>query len=222
MHALIVCASPESPSSAWVATLAADADMVIAADGGGAVCLDAGVVPDVLIGDNDSLTVEEVAALSEAGTRLHVHPSDKDDSDLALALAHARAVGSDRVTITGAWGGRADHCLGTMAAMAEAYDLAPRLLEPKVRLWILTRGGRNSLDLAGDGTSLSLFAFGGPVIVSATGVKWPLDRHKLVPNSTLGLSNVVLEADTANVSVYSGTLVVVSDAVGDRSPAVER
>ena len=55
VKALIVCAAPVSGYEAHVLGLAATVDLVLAADGGARLCFAAGVTPDVVVGDLDSL-----------------------------------------------------------------------------------------------------------------------------------------------------------------------
>ncbi|NTW27920.1 MAG: thiamine diphosphokinase [Coriobacteriia bacterium] len=221
MNVLLVCASPAAPDPEWVAELAAQEDVVIAVDGGGNLCLRAGIVPHTLIGDLDSITPADKIALEMAGTQLVQLPADKDESDLVLALNQARSMGAKRATVTGGWGGRADHELLGLSALVHGADLRPRLLERATAIWILTPGGRENLHLCGTGSIISLVAFGGPATVSVTGVKWPLAEHEIAPDSTLGLSNVINQADTACVSVQSGTLIVISSAIDGQGRATE-
>ncbi|MGV8082697.1 MAG: thiamine diphosphokinase [Coriobacteriia bacterium] len=213
MRCLLVCASPDAGPASWISSLAAENDCVIAVDGGGARCLEAGIVPDVLVGDADSLAAEKLAELQSRGVEWISSPRDKDDSDLALALAYARSQGAAEVTVTGAWGGRADHSLAALAALVGAAELRPRILEPDLALWVLTPEARSSLQLAGVGATLSLISYGGAAIVSEEGVKWPLVSKMLEPSTTLGLSNVITDTDIAKVSVSSGTVIVVSERV---------
>jgi thiamine pyrophosphokinase len=60
--------------------------IVIAADGGARHCLKLGIKPQVVIGDFDSLTRDELATFEKSGTKLIRYPVDKDETDLELAL----------------------------------------------------------------------------------------------------------------------------------------
>ena len=50
---------------------------IIAADGGARHCLKLGITPQVVIGDFDSLSEEEIETLSDCGTELIGYPADK-------------------------------------------------------------------------------------------------------------------------------------------------
>ena len=49
--------------------LAADVDFVVAVDGGGRVCLEAGVLPDIVMGDFDSLSSDDLDRLASWASR---------------------------------------------------------------------------------------------------------------------------------------------------------
>jgi thiamine pyrophosphokinase len=222
VNALLVCASPVEGASRVVSELAPHFDLVIAVDGGSEVCADAGVVPDIALGDFDSIDAGEPERLVSLGVRVVKLPADKDETDLELALAEARSLGASSVTITAASGGRLDHAFGVVAAMAGSVGLNPELVEPDSRAWLLSAESRDTLTLAGDGATVSLLPFCGPAVVSATGVRWPLDRRELSATTTLGISNVVAGGDPALIVVHTGVVLVVSPRIGDQDPAIAR
>jgi thiamine pyrophosphokinase len=220
MRALLVCAAQVNGSCTLVARLAPNYDLVIAVDGGGDICLEGGVTPDVLVGDLDSARSDTVDTLLARGVPVQRYPAEKDATDLQLAIGEARRQGAGEIVITAATAGRLDHTLGALAAMAAAADLHPQILEPDLSGWLLARGGRRELSVSGVGATVSLLAWGGIALVSATGVRWPLDRAELGPESTLGVSNVVSSADGALFSVHQGMAFVLSPR-GDLPPATQ-
>lgn len=220
MLALLVCAAPVPGSPELVARLAVTADLVIAVDGGGAVCREAGVTPGVLLGDFDSLDSLSVDEFASEGVRIHRFPAEKDATDLELALGEARRMGADQVVVTAALAGRLDHTLGTLGALAAVPALRPRFTEPEMNGWVLHEEGRRELSLTGRGATLSIIPFGGAATVSVTGVRWPLQLADISPESTLGISNRITAAEGARVTVYRGTVAVISATV-DAPPARE-
>ena len=96
---VVVAAAPTGGSAELVAKLSADHDIVIAVDGGGAVCIEAGVTPDIVLGDFDSLDPAALEWLRRVGVTVKAFPADKDQTDLELALAVARGQGAARVTV---------------------------------------------------------------------------------------------------------------------------
>ena len=69
--------------------------LIIAADGGAVHCLALGITPDVVVGDFDSLSPDQLNRLKASGTDIIRHPVRKDDTDLELALKTAVDRGAD-------------------------------------------------------------------------------------------------------------------------------
>ncbi len=207
MRALIVASMATDPS--FVADLAARCDLVIAADGGGSVCLSADVAPDLVVGDLDSLAREDELRLREAGARFKTVPAEKDVTDLDLALDAARDAEASEIWLTGVLGGRLDHTLAAIGTLRRHADRQPRVLEPDARGWLLSCDGRSRLELGGLGALVSLFAVGGQATVTCSGLKYPLSEEALGPLDSRGLSNVLVDKE-ATIEVFAGVLLVLS------------
>jgi len=215
VKALLVAAAPVPGSVALVARLAASSDLVIAVDGGGAVCLEAEVIPDVVLGDFDSLSAEQLESLRSRGARVVEFSAKKDATDLELAIAEARAAGATQLVVTCATAGRLDHTLAVVGALARSTELRPEIEEPQLSAWMLSADGRNELRLGPLGATVSLVALLGSAVVSVSGVEWPLDRAVLPPSSGLGVSNIVSEEAGCCVTVHQGVLLVLAPQLRD-------
>jgi len=189
--------------------MAADTDLLIAVDGGAQVCLEAGLTPDVLLGDFDSVSAATLDTLAVRGSAVIAFSAEKDETDLELAFAEAVRRGADSVTLTAVSGGRNDHQLGVIAVLRANAELAVRIVEPGFEAWLLSGTGPHSVVVQGEGRVLSLLPLTATANVSARGVRWPLDRRELTDRETRGVSNVAV-AGAAEVDVHSGTVLVVS------------
>jgi thiamine pyrophosphokinase len=190
---------------------------VIAADAGAAVCRAAGRVPDVCVGDFDSIDEATLAWLRQADVDLRHHPVDKDASDLDLALDLARQNGATALDITAAFSGRIDHTLAAFGTLVRAAELAPRALEPSFTAYVIGARGAAGLQLEEPvGTTISLFALDGEVSVTTKGLRYALNAAPLPRHTSLGLSNRA-DSPRQGVEVLDGrVLVIVSrDAPGD-------
>jgi thiamine pyrophosphokinase len=222
VRALLVAAAPVAGAADLVAQLATAVDLVIAVDGGGAVCLEAGISPDVVLGDFDSLAPDDLARLTNGGARAVAFPAHKDRTDLELALDEARARGAHEVVLTCATSGRLDHTLAAIGALATNADLRPVLAEPDVTGWVLSSHGRRSLTLDGREATISLLAWAETAVVSASGLEWSLDAFELHPGSGLGVSNTIVSPEGATVAVSKGTLLVLAPGDAGRPRATAR
>ena len=87
-------------------------DLLIAADGGYRHLAARGLVPDLLLGDFDSLE----GRLPDCPTLRY--PAEKDDTDTALAIAAGEERGYREFRIYGALGGaRIDHTVAMLATL---------------------------------------------------------------------------------------------------------
>jgi len=213
VKALLVGASPVRSSVDLVVRLAEEADVVLAVDGGGTLCLEAGIVPDRAVGDFDSLPGADFEALRDQGVKIRDFPADKDASDLELAVAEARSLGATSLVLTAVTGGRLDHSLATLGTIAAACDLGPRVVECDCELVVLSAGRRACVCLEGAGATFSVMAYCGGATVTVSGATWSLSREHLDPCSSRGLSNRIDAGGQATVSSESGIVLVVTDGV---------
>lgn len=205
--ALIVCAAPAPGADTLVRKLDSRSDHTIAVDGGAEVCLSAGIVPDVVVGDLDSLSTRSAEVLKTAGVRFAVVGVDKDVTDLDLAILEARSSGAGSVVVTGAFSRRLDHTLAAVGTIARAADLRPQLAEPGQTGWVLSAGHRASVEIGPTGQVFSCVPITHAATVSIDGARWPLRRATLDVASSRGVSNRVTDSQ-AVVRVHTGTVLV--------------
>ncbi|MGH3148724.1 MAG: hypothetical protein ACRDTR_23330, partial [Rubrobacter sp.] len=93
---------PDPPG--LIQEVAGRADLVVAADGGARHALEAGVVPDLVVGDMDSLGEELVQEARRRGAALERHPARKDKMDGHLAVLAARRLGASEADLLCATG----------------------------------------------------------------------------------------------------------------------
>jgi thiamine pyrophosphokinase len=198
----------------------ADAGLVVGADGGATKAIAAGLRPDLVVGDADSLGSVGLAAVRAAGIPVELAPAAKDESDLELALLAAVARGATRLTILGALGGaRFDHAVANLLLLAHAA-LAGRpavLLDgtTRVRLLDASRAPAAAVLAGSVGDLVSLFAFGADALGVATdGLAYPLSDEPLRAGPARGLSNV-RSGPLARVSLRSGRLLVVETRIAE-------
>ena len=175
-------------------------DFLIAADGGMEHLARWGLMPDLLVGDLDSL------GKAPPGVPCKKFPREKDATDLSLALDEAFLRAQKNIIVTGAWGGRPDHCVGSLQLLAQAARRGAfvRMLCGGFTATALAGGG--TLRLQGSGT-VSVFAYGGPAQgVTIRGLQYPLENAALQDGTPLGVSNVLDGEGT--ITLEHGTLLV--------------
>ena len=183
-------------------------DLIVAVNGGTKHALAAGVTPAHVIGDLDSLSPEQRAALEAAETAIHTYPPAKDETDLELALLWAAAQPDvTEIVVLGALGGRPDQELANLLLLA-----LPQLAEHNViaadRAWTVRclRGGETAQLAGRPGDTVSLIPLGDDAVgVTTRGLAYPLHDGMLYFGPARGVSNVMKE-ETATVSLREGLL----------------
>jgi thiamine pyrophosphokinase len=179
---------------------------VVAADGGLDRALAAGIEPDVLIGDLDSVS-DDALAWAREHADVVTHSADKDLTDTELALSIAADSTPDRITLVGG-GDRLDHSIAAIGALGSPSLSGVGRLDG---WWDgqhvdVVHAPRRRVQRVRVGSILSLLALHGPCAgVSITGTRWTLDRADLAAGVGHGISNVAL-VDTVGVEVESGVL----------------
>ncbi|MEX1071804.1 MAG: thiamine diphosphokinase [Anaerolineales bacterium] len=204
----IIFANGEFLPPADLAARLANASLIVAADGGGQHCLQLGILPDVLIGDLDSISADARQEFESKGVRVLVHPVAKEQTDLELALAHAKQAGANEIVVLAGLGRRWDHSLANLmlAAQPQYAQVVVSFLHGEQRLQILR--GENKLTTR-PGERISLLPLGGDVSGIVTKeLAYPLENETLIFGSSRGVSNVVL-AEGAQVNIGAGVLLCV-------------
>lgn len=186
-------------------------DFLICADGGANYAALSLRMPDLVIGDLDSILPENLNHCKNAGCIIERYPSEKDETDLELALYRAeekaRLLGLQDIWLYGATGRRIDHFLGNVALMLayarKGYRL--RIVDPEHELWVIQR--REEI-FGSPGQEISLISLSEKSVVTTEGLYYPLQKGVLLQERPMGVSNVFL-GEKAVVEVHEGWVVVV-------------
>ncbi len=196
--------APQAEADCWVQPNA----IIVGADGGTLYALDAGLIPDHVIGDLDSLPSDLRQDLADKGSRFHEHPPAKDETDLELALLWAaEQVSVSEIVVLGALGGRPDQALANLLLLAlptlEGHDVRMVGGAWEIRL---IHGGETLPVRGQPGETVSLLPLGGDARgVTTSGLRYPLEDETLHFGPARGVSNV-LESEDATVNVDEGWL----------------
>jgi len=170
--------------------IARGAEILAAADSGLVACEGAGLRPDWVLGDMDSL--DDPSRLEKyPPERVRRYPPDKDFTDTELVLALLREQGCDEIWISGGGGGRLDH-LFAIRSLFEQDNPPDRWFPGKEEIRCL-REGRVLGAVLPPGSPVSVFPVGREDWeTESSGLKWPLNG--LVwerGRGGMGVSNVV-------------------------------
>lgn len=211
----VVLLGGEMPQDERWLSIIREAQLLAAADGGAALALSMGRLPDLLVGDFDSLDAKLVAECEQGGVEMLRLPVMKDMTDGEYLLDELLARGYRRLLVLGALGGRPDMQLANIFGAAElARRGAEILLAHDNALLIPLYAG----DGPDDACELVLKGFAGKTFsqiaisercrhILLDGFFYPLDGE-LARRQTLGLSNII-DRDEAHLTLHGGTLLAV-------------
>lgn len=176
---------------------------LLCADGAYLWVREAGLEPDILIGDFDSLEICDFT-----GPRLTFR-EEKDETDGELCLRYAAEHGCRDLVILGGEGGREDHFQANLILLVQALKkgISARMLTASCDIF----AADGSFRLQGfRGQTISLVPFTEQVhIMNTEGLKYALHDAVLRSDSTLGISNQAT-ASEISVELDSGILLVYS------------
>jgi thiamine pyrophosphokinase len=205
---LIVAGGPVSVTQLET-EVAKGPELIIAADSGGKYLLDLGVLPDLLVGDFDSLAPEELRRMEAAGVKKENFPSQKDETDLELSLEYAWRGGITDLTILGGLGGsRLDHTLANIGLLlaAQRRGISARLIDPAREVMLV---GAKRVFPYRPGWALSLIPLTAEVRgINTRGLAYPLRNETLYFGSGRGVHNR-FELPEAVVEVGEGILLAI-------------
>ena len=202
MHCVIIAGSPET-NSEFIKRTVTDNDFVICADKGYLYAKNAGIAPDVVVGDFDSFCSE----ITDDCEVISLNPI-KDDTDTFHSIDIAIERGYTEFTIIGALGGRIDHSFANISALEYISEKGAKgiLLSEKERVEFLPKG---EYRYSYKGKTFSLFPFGcSEVCVTYEGVFYPLDKFRIKSGLSLGISNV-FTSDESKINIYDGNAILI-------------
>lgn len=209
-QAILVSGGP-SPQPSLLADLRVQMPDVpcLCADAGAELCRAAGVRPDGLIGDMDSLSEQARVWLKTMNVPEVVYPAEKDDSDQALATAKLFADGAEEIIVLGGLGGRMDHELSNMMELVRVGRSGKSLVYwDDINRLRYVGPGEHRLSHCSDYIGIVPFSDDG-MQLSIKGLYYPLDHFSVAFGETRLVSNVFTDAEEAVITIERGDGVLV-------------
>ncbi|MBW4080442.1 thiamine diphosphokinase [Paenibacillus sp. S150] len=195
--------------SAEYLSLLDEEDFVIGADRGALFLISHGVMPDIAVGDFDSVTPEALRQI-EAGSKntIACDPVNKDLTDSEMALDLALGTQPESILLLGVTGTRIDHTLASIQMMTRALQRQVRCSVMDSHNYITLTGSQTEIHGMGY-TYVSLLPLTPEVTgITIEGFQYPLTGATLKLGQSLGVSNM-LTADRGTVSIESGLLLII-------------
>lgn len=201
VNCIIVSGAPDEDIEYLKKKLTSSA-YIIAADSGYLKCLEAGFIPDLIIGDFDSSTQPEI------NTEIIKLPAEKDDTDTFYCVKKALEMGFEEIEILCAIGDRADHNYSNMLCLEYCR---------RHNIKCSISNARNKLQLVNDVIVIddseykyfSLFAFLSNVSgLSIKGAYYEVNQIDMKPYEQFAQSNC-FKGEKVEISLKSGTILLI-------------
>lgn len=212
MNTVLICGGEINDEFSLVCLKQIKPDCIIGVDKGLEFCYRNHVIPDWILGDFDSISKEVIDWYREQQENpIRQYKPEKDDTDTRLGMELALKLGSDKIFLLGATGGRLDHYMGNL------QSLLITAMEEKEG-WILDEQNAITVRRAGKicihkeeqfGKYVSFFSMGDEVTgLSLKGFQYPLDGYTLKNSDGIAVSNQLLD-DCGIIEFETGYLMMV-------------
>ena len=209
---IVVIAGGPNKDLSTILPKISSAERIICADSGADSLHSAGILPDMVWGDMDSISRDTLSWLKENNVANRVFPVEKDMTDSELCLRSLEK--STPVLFVTSLVGRTDHVvtnlLLVMRLQTEGYDITVT----DGHSWVFPLCGNRSFEIPSELVSAenvcSLIPLGeGAFGVSAFGMKYPLAENNIICGSSFTVSNEFdLEKEKHGFVMRNGTMLV--------------
>lgn len=150
-----------------------DDNVIVCCDGSVESLVNAGYIPDAIVGDMDSISPELKSRFDD---RIFID-KNQDTNDLTKAVTWCSEMGYKDIVIVGATGKREDHTIGNISLLTEYAE--------KVNVILVTDTGilrpflKSSEISSFPGQQVSIFSIDPETEITSHGLRYPLSRTKL-------------------------------------------
>lgn len=198
---ILLIANGLCEDTSFIKEQASQHDFVLALDGGADIALKAKVMPDMVIGDLDSISEKAKKTLGEE--RLF-KISRQDNTDLEKGLDFTAYLKPSSATIICATGGRIDF---TLSNFSSVFNYIKKLnLVFKGPGWRIYPTAKSAIYACKKGSTVSIIPMGNVKGLTLKNLKYPLSNAALTTGQT-AVSNTA-KKDSFAVEIKSGKLLV--------------
>ncbi|MGM0499276.1 MAG: thiamine diphosphokinase [Bacillota bacterium] len=183
-------------------------DKIIAVDGGANNARDVEILPDLIIGDLDSITEQNKDYYKQKNVELLKYPVEKDQTDSEITVDYCLKNGIKKIFITAALGGRVDQQLANLNLLEyiDELNLEASIISNKIEIALINN---KKQFFNKKGFRLSLIPQTKIVKgVNIKGCKYNLENKDIKRSESRGISNLI-ENKQAEVTLKSGLLIYV-------------
>ena len=201
---LLMIGGGKAPKPEWLSMTRFLCDGLWCIDHGADAAMDAGLVPELLIGDGDSSSDTAWKWAEDNRAEILRFNPEKDYTDTQLALDRAKGLDNNSfVILTGCFGGRLDHLYSTLFSFCHT-DICGIMADSAELVVPLKAGDIITLEPLKKPFAISLLPISEKASgVTISGVHWPLNNATLTQAMPYAISNEI-EGHSISVKVGDG------------------
>ena len=207
MHGLLLC-NGEIKSYKFLDKYLETAPYIICADGGANHAYNLRLIPDMIVGDLDSIKDHVLDFYREKNVTIKEFPTNKDVTDTELAMdIFINEIGATSITIAGAIGSRLDHTLANIAVL-KRYPTIFTMVDDRNEIVVVDK----SVEITKTSKNMKVSLLPATETVKGVctkGLLYPLYNAILRYDNSLGISNEITE-DKCSINIEDGLLYVIT------------
>lgn len=178
-------------------------DFILSADGGTDHCIKSSLIPDLVIGDLDSISKDTLDIILKNDIPIKKFPIKKDETDAELSIDYLIKKGAKYVTLIGAIGSRMDHTLANIYLLTKLNKngLKGKIVGKNNTIYLVD----NELILTKkEGFFVSIIPITHKgITTSLKGFEYELEKVKIEFGSTHGISNRIA-GEKGYITIHEG------------------
>lgn len=190
-----------------IKNLAEEVDCILCADGGIRHLIKAGILPDLIIGDLDSIDDKTRKKIKKKSLQYIKFPTKKDKTDTELAIDYAIDNNAKEIILIGATGTRLDHTMANIMLLNKLVKLGVkgRIIDKNNEIYLVNR--QLSLEKK-ENTYVSIIPLLDDTLgVTLRGFEYEVENLDFKISSTLGISNKIVK-DKGYIKIDRGPCLV--------------
>ena len=183
-------------------------DYIIAANGGSKHAKNFGLIPDLIIGDLDSISKKDYVYFQKKGSDFRKFDPIKDKTDVQIAIEYVIEFGFKEILLLCVFGDRIDHIIANIFLLIKVVEAGIRvkIVDEYNEIFLIQNFGTIKGKI---GDTVSLIPLTETVSgIELTGLKFHPKDGRLMMIDTLGISNILIKK-VATIRIDNGKLLVI-------------
>ena len=205
---VVIISNGEVKNREFFMKLIKKSDYIIAVNGGSKHAKNFGLIPDLIIGDLDSISKEDYVYFQSKGSTFLRYDPIKDKTDVHLAIEHVMKSEFKEILLICVFGDRIDHIIANIFLLLKVVEagIKIKIIDEFNEIVLIQNFGKIKGNI---GDTVSLIPLTETVTgIQLTGLKYIPKDGKLKMNDTLGISNI-LTKKVATIQINNGKLLVI-------------